>query len=221
MKKIPFIVLILLTCCGVTYADTLLNITGSDPFGFANQQVMVLGWNQTTNYTGVNISMPLEDLSTGGPISGVEGTVYLVNQIGTGTTTGNYVAAPVDVSGLTSSWSSRLLFSGLTLGPGNYYVVLFSTSVNDLSMSPEAASWPPVQTMGSGVALLGVGAALTATTFPPASDFGPLSPPNYAHLFIDITGTNVPVANVPEPSTMILFGSGLGALGLAAWRRRS
>jgi len=134
-------------------AANVFDVTGPAPFGFFSQEVSVIGWSQATTYTNVSITAPLRDISTGGPIGGVEGVVYLVNQIGPGTTAANNVAPPVSVSSLSATYSPVLLFSGLTLAPGNYYVVFASTNTAPLSMTP-AASNLEVVTPGVGESLL-------------------------------------------------------------------
>jgi hypothetical protein len=112
--------------------------------------VLVESWNQAALYNNVTITAPLEDNSNGGPIAGIEGTVYLTNQIGPGTTVANLVAPPVTVSGLTNTFTVRTLFTGLTLGPGTYYLTFRSTNSNPLSMSMEGSS-TPVITTGTGI----------------------------------------------------------------------
>ncbi len=75
-------------------AATIYGVTGPSPFGFANQNPVAIGWSQATEYRNVSISIPLADLVAGGPIGGAEGTIYLMNRVGPGTTTANEVAAP-------------------------------------------------------------------------------------------------------------------------------
>ncbi|MEJ2697314.1 MAG: hypothetical protein P8013_11775 [Candidatus Sulfobium sp.] len=187
----------LLVTVGVGHAANVLTITGPQPFGFYNQIVMVEGWSQTVTYSNVSITMPLVDQSVEGPIGGVEGTVYLVNQIGPGTTSANEVAPPVSVSGLTDTFALRTLFSGLTLPPGHYYVVLASTNSSPLSMSPEG-SGSPSGTPGVGVTELGSEAeSFSPAPYPPATDITPSAPGN---LFINVTGDLVAAGAVAVPA---------------------
>ena len=196
---------VFLATAGVGHAANVLTITGPAPFGFANQIVMVEAWSQSATYTNVSITLPLEDNSVGGPIGGVEGTVYLMNQIGPGTTSANEVVPPVSVSGLTNAFTLRTLFSGLTLPPGNYYVVLASTNSSPLSMSPEGSSTASV-TPGTGVTELGTGVqSFSPAPYPPASDLLPLSAPG--NVFITVTGDLVATGAVAVPA--------LDAIGLA------
>src|SRR5579862_305926 len=95
-----------LLCFSTAQAANLYNVTGASTFGFVNQHVMYMTWSQSVTYTNVSISVPLEDGSAGGPIAGTEGTMYLVNQIGPGTTAANNVAPPIPISGLTASFTT-------------------------------------------------------------------------------------------------------------------
>ena len=209
----------LLASSVTAHAATIFNVTGPTPFGFVNQSPAAEGWSQASTYTNVSITIPLADLSAGGPIPGVQGTVYLVNQIGPGTTAANNVAPPVQVSGLTASFTPQVLFSGLTLGPGNYYVVWVSTSLNDLSMSMEGSS-TATSTLGSGVTELGNSSSLLVpAAFPPAtSDLLPVSAPG--NFFITVSGTP---AATPVPTlasgNMIALTILLALLGMFVLRR--
>jgi hypothetical protein len=210
--------LVVLVTGALANAANVLNVTGPDSFGFANQIVQAEGWNQTVGYSNVTIVMPLADFSAGGPIGGVEGTVYLMNQIGPGTTAANEVAPPVTISGLTASFTPITLFTGLTLPPGNYYLVTHSTSAFDLSMSPEG-SGAVVVTPGVGVAPLGSGAESDAPApYPPATDMN-LSLPG--HLFVTVTGdlgAPVPTLGTVGLGALLLILAGAALLRL---RRRS
>src|ERR1700689_1855570 len=140
-------------------APNIIFTTGTSPFGFTGQPAFVMGWNQSLGYTNVTITAPLEDNTAAGPIGGTEGTVYLMNQVGPGTTTANQVAPPVLVSGLTNAFTTVTLFSGLSLPPGNYYLVLVPTNASPMSMSPEGASGGNV-TVTTGTAVSTPGAAV-------------------------------------------------------------
>src|SRR5271157_346356 len=183
---------------------TLVTVTGSAPFGF-NGTVTAAGFSLSTTSTGVSISAGMADLTTGGPLSGTEGTVYLVNQVGAGTTSANNIAPPVTVSGLTATFASRSLFAGLTLTPGNYYLVWVPTStVGGSSMTPEGASNPTV-TFGAGVTDLGstqIGGV--PAVFGPASNLTGFSTPD--NFFITVAGTEPAAANLINITGLTPFG---------------
>jgi hypothetical protein len=191
----------------------IITTTGTSPFSFTGQPAFVTSWNQTVGYTGVRINMSLVD-NTPTPLSGVEGTVYLTNQIGPGTTTANQIASPVQVSGLTASFSTVLLFSNLTLPPGNYYVTLVPTNTNPMSASPEGSSGANVSvTTGTSVTTLGAGVPSTVAAFPPASAVTLNTPGN---IFITVTGFLAP-SLTPAPSSMLLMLTVLAIAGAGLW----
>jgi hypothetical protein len=211
---------------GAAQADTLYEVGGPQPFGFVNQHVMTMSWSQSNTYTNVSISAPLADFSNGGPIGGTEGIVYLVNQIGPGTTMANDVAPPVLISGLTASFTTQQLWTGLTLPPGTYYLVFASVNNWPMSMSPQGSSTPS-PTIGPGVTpqnYNGLADFNAVDPFPPASAF--LVEPGLGNLVITVTGDPGPLP--PAPAAVPLLGTeGLAALalaaaalGLAAMRRR-
>ncbi len=211
MRKIA-LVFVLLMAPVAAHAVTIYDVTGPSPFGFANQTVLVEGWSQNALYNNVTITAPLEDNSSGGPIGGVEGTVYLKNRIGPGTTAANLVAPPVTVSGLTSTFTVRTLFTGLTLGPGSYYLTFRSTNSDPLSMSMEGSSTPTV-TVGPGVSDAGGDGQITPDPFPPATPVA-LTPPG--NLFVTVTGTLVSNFSAPaiSPAVLALLGLALVLVGL-------
>jgi len=194
---------VLIATSTAAHALTLLDITGTSTFSFGNSAVIVTGWVQTATYFNVAVKAPMVDNSVGGPIAGIEGVVYLVNKIGPGTTPANNVVPPVVVTGLTSSFATRTLFSGLTLPAGIYYVVWVPTNVLPLSMSPEGTLLPTIST-SPGVGWFGSAEALAAAPFPPASDFLPPAPP----IMITVTGDAAPTAMatpIPTLSAWSLF----------------
>ena len=184
-------------------AEIIYDVTGPSPFGFANQNPAAAGWSQTATFTNVTISAPLADLTAGAPLPGQQGTVYLMNQIGPGATAANEVAPPVHVSGLTSTFTPRVFFSGLTLGPGNYYIVWVSVSTDDLSMSMQG-SGSASSTLASGVTDLGNSSGSTPAGYPPATAaLVPVQPSN--NYFLTVSGTRSGVA-IPTLSTAGVAG---------------
>ena len=206
------LVFVLLMAPVAAHAATIYDVSGPGPFGFANQTVLVEGWNQNALYNNVTITAPLEDNSSGGPIAGVEGTVYLTNRIGPGTTVANLVAPPVTVSGLTNTFTVRTLFTGLTLGSGHYYLTFRSTNSNPLSMSMEGSSTPTVN-VGPGVSDIGGDGQITPDPFPPATPVT-ISPPG--NLFVSVTGTLVQNFAIPtiSPAMLALLGLALVLVGV-------
>ena len=195
-------------CAAVAQAANIPSLLGPKPFGFGGFPLFVQSWNQTTTYTNVSITMPLADLSTQ-PGAGVKGTVYLMRQIGVGTTTANEVVAPVSITGLTGASVTRTLFSGLTLAPGNSYMVLVPTSATPPSLSPFAASTPTVA-VGSGVTALGTASPTTTASYPSATNISVSLTEN--NLIINVTGDAAPVAQAKPVATPALNTTGLRLL---------
>ena len=192
----------------ITQAANIYTLSGPGLFGFSGFPLFVQSWSQTTTYTNVSITMPLADLSAP-PISGVQGTVYLMRQIGVGTTAASEVVAPVSITGLTGLSATRTLFSGLTLALGNYYVVLVPTTATPQSMSPFAASTVTLA-VGSGAAALGTAAPFTVAVYPPATDMAVSLTEN--NLIITVTGDAAGVAQSAPVATPSLSAAGLNLL---------
>ncbi|MGO9095807.1 MAG: hypothetical protein ACLQGV_11335 [Bryobacteraceae bacterium] len=196
MRARLFVVALVVAVCAVNAsAANLFTLTGTTQFGFSDT-AQVAAFSTTTLYTNVTIAMPLKDESSSGPIFGTEGTVYLTNAIGAGTTVGNQVAPPVTVTGLTTSFTPVTLWTGLTLPPGAYYVTVVSANPGpNLSLSASAAS-SGTQTITTGPGVSDVGSRVTSTVaaFPPASSFGGFNPPS--QIYITATGTPSPTGNM-------------------------
>lgn len=212
MRKALLVVFISLAV-GAAHAATIYDVTGPSPFGFANQTVLVEAWNQAAIYNNVTITAPLEDNSSGGPIGGIEGTVYLTTRIGPGTTAADLVAPPVNISGLTNTFTVRTLFTGLNLGPGTYYLTFKSTNSNPLSMSMEGASLPVITT-GPGVFPDGSDGQISSAAFPPATAVTLSQPGN---LFVNVSGTLIQNLAIPALSPVMLAMLAVG-LALVALR---
>lgn len=168
-------------------------------------QAIAMSWSQSLSYTGVDVQAVLLNASGGNATF----TAWLTDQIGPGTTN-----TPADViataSFVVASGTDGLvsIFSGLTLGPGTFFLVL----VSDVSSFVGAR-------VGGGTIVTDAGASLNPPLFassPPA--FAPSDTFN-AHTLgqnlFTVTG-NV----VPEPSTFVLAGLAFAAVGLRMRRAR-
>ena len=213
----PFVLVLALSASLPAGAATIYDVSGPSPFGFNNQNPVAIGWSSSLAYTHVSITIPLADLSAGGPMSGVEGAIYLMSQVGPATTSANEVAPPVSISGLTATFTPHLVFSGLTLGPGNYYIVFVSTQTGSLSNSMEGSS-TPVKTTGTGITEIGWLSGLTPAAYPPATTaLG--GTPEYANAFMTITGDPA-ATGIPMLSTVGLLAL-IVAIGVLAVYRRA
>jgi hypothetical protein len=93
-----------------------------------------VGWSQTGTYTNVSISADVNITGSPGdpPVKPTDtGHSFLTTQVGAGTTVANQIASGTFAG--TSDWASNphpnwiTLFTGLTLGPGTYYLTLDTT----------------------------------------------------------------------------------------------
>ena len=168
-------------------------------------QAVWVSWSQNISYDNVAITA---DLSSGS--QGATGTAYLTNAIGPGANssnllgTTNYSLQPSD-PGL----QNTSLFSGLTLGPGTYYVTLWSPCFFNCS----GGNWISAEdhshvTMGNGVTNNGgfVEHGINAS-FPPATDYTDANFGNFPlQSAYQVTGTAI--TSIPEPGTLggLTFG---------------
>jgi PEP-CTERM motif len=231
--KLGLLASALVTQSSYSFADTIVSVTDSATstnraslfLGGQYSNVVAVSWSQSqgTTFSNVTIDALLGSLDP----SFLSGTAYLMRQIGPGTTSASEVVAPVDFTAPFASGSgplpSTMLFSGLLLGPGAYYLVLSAPVGNQTDGSPLNWALPTVPAYtsgcngGIGCNSVFLGTSFDANTtlfpadpFPPASHFVPSDEPMYA-----VTGTFVPA--VPEPTTLSLFA--LGLVGLAMRRK--
>jgi len=206
----------LLAAVTVAQADNLLTATASGPaVPFGSTAVLVLAWSQEIPYANASITAPLVDTTPEGPIPGTQGVVYLMTSFGPGTTQADHVAPPVSVSGLKSFFEPRLLFSGLALDPGTYYLVWAPTTYSPhVSMSP-GTSMPTDVTTGPGVTFVGIGISDTVASFPPATD-APVGPSGFGSFIITITGEPLSGRPTPTPAPTPMAVPTLSAWGTLA-----
>ncbi|MBS1826130.1 MAG: hypothetical protein JST93_12480 [Acidobacteria bacterium] len=205
----------LAAACSLGYAGTIAAVVPTDVYGRAliaeGTGVYSAGWSQTGSYTNVSIRMALKDFGDVPEAGTVQ--AFLTNQIGAGTTqAANEVVAPVTVAFAAGHEGMLTLFTGLSLGPGNYYVTMTRVpSEVTFALVGEVSSPSPV--LDTGVAILGYGIAIGAP-----STYIPDMPQNWTFTAwaFDVTGDPV-VDGVPEPSNLWLLGSGLIPL---IWRMR-
>ncbi|MBI4902971.1 MAG: hypothetical protein HY820_05005 [Acidobacteria bacterium] len=190
-----------------------LNDPGSTVTGAA-----VVSWTQSVSYTNVSISAYL--FANVPALAGQpeQYKAYLTNIAGPGTTAANNIASPVTGAGIPfvapAPGSPTLLFSGLTLGPGNYLLTIQALNTSDGGLLWESKAGL-VPTVGAGVAYGALSLAMSDGSigqldagFAPASSFAQLSP-NGTVMF-EVSGDLV----APEPTNLLLCGAGFLALGL-------
>ena len=143
-------------------------------------------------------------------------TAWLTNKIGTGTTAANVLATTTGTPVVSGNYTA---FSGLSLSPGTYFLVLAAThQFNDVGWSWSSS---PTVTTAPGVTFRGQffnpgNTNDSWNVLPPSyTDFVALSTNN--PFLIQITGTAV-----PEPGTVVFMGMGIALLmGRRTLRRRA
>jgi hypothetical protein len=188
---------ILATATIAARADAIAGVTGGTLTNFQSNDPEGISWTQTGSYRDVTISAFLSSL--GG--SGGTGTIYLTDQIGLGTTVANQIAVTT-VSGLAfEPATATTLFSGLDLGPGTYYLITASNLGGDglaWNLYNGAAAIPGISGTNNFDEFANGEAA-----YPPASSFFSVGT---NELDFAVTGN---IAATPEPSSLILLGTGL------------
>ena len=197
MLSVPLAAGTIITTDGPVVGYDLLNGTFAE----------AAGWSQTGTYVNVTITVEIAP----GTGSGTSGTAYLTTQVGPGTTVAEQIAtAPFSATGAEFTPTLNTLFTGLTLGPGNYYLVLSAST---------SLGWAISTGFGSPVTDSGVSLILNASTFttPPAAYVPASIFDNPTGDFREFTASGTAV---PEPSPMALLSGALVLMALV-YRHRA
>jgi hypothetical protein len=181
-----------------------------------------VGWSQTGTYTNVSISADVNIVGSPGdpPIKPTDtGLSFLTTQVGLGTTVANQIASGTFAG--PSNWGANptpnwiTLFTGLTLGPGTYYLTLDTTGYGGGWRVDTTANSPA---LGPGVTPAGSRYGYCDNVSFPCGGYAPAmtigTDPPYV-LRVDVEGTQTPI-----PAALPLFAGGLGVIGLLARRRK-
>jgi len=195
-------------------ASTIVMVTGPfssnaaaaspDPFG--GYDYVAASWTQTTGYSDVSISF----LGTA-VFSAAAGVAYLTTSFGPGTTMADQIAsAPFDVP-FGSPSTNVLLFSGLDLGAGTYFLTIAADAGDEIGWN---ATNSPHVTTGAGASVnpgMGCFNGSSPAAYPPGTTGSCVA----FNLEYSVRGNS----SVPEPGTssMLLVSA---AAGLAFWGRR-
>ncbi|MBV9504937.1 MAG: hypothetical protein JO323_08025 [Acidobacteriia bacterium] len=182
--------------------------------------MVTTSWSESQAYTDVTITALVDSFDVGQSLTA---TAYLTTGIGPGTTVADEIAAaefsvPVDlpVCSMASCGAFVTLFSGLSLGPGDYFLTMGPpTGGGTVGWFP---ALNPTVIVDAGVIQGPCLAASTAAPFAPASAFGPsgLCGPNDV---MNFTVTGTAATPVPEPAAATLIG--LGSLFLILAKGKS
>ena len=201
------------------WGDTIVAEPGSNG-GFAGG-VFAASWTQTGFYDNVSISALLfGDYDD----EAITGTAWLTTEIGPSATPASQIATDT-ISGSGSGFQ-HTLFSGLSLGPGTYYTVISSSSGALMAGWMQTSNSTPMSDFGEtlGPSFVSFIGTVSIPDYAPSGTFsectgpagsGPVqlclsrSPSNASMLF-SVTGD--PIDPIPEPTTLLLLGSGLAGL---------
>lgn len=174
-----------------------------------------VSWTQTGSYTNESISARTQTTIA---FNQSTGTAYLLNSLGPGTTAANELAPPV---GFTTGPSPTPLFSGLTLGPGTYYLLI--DSVQGQAGWGQANYASLTEVLDSGVSnILQYQPSGAVAGFSPATAFTSYDPKTSGNAFaFAVTGDRAGAATgTPEPASFGITLAGAAAVLLARYGRR-
>jgi hypothetical protein len=192
-----------------------------------SSSIVSTSWSESKSYTDVSIAALVDSAIVGGTPTA---DAYLTTQIGPGTTTADEIArtrftVPValPVCSPASCGAMVTLFSGLSLGPGNYFVTMGPDPI-----SSGVVGWfpalDPTVVLDTGVSEGNSFIASGVASYPPASAFevytieiSPPFPPMIVDVAMNLTVTGTAAAPIPEPATATLMA--FGALFLLVSRR--
>jgi hypothetical protein len=207
--------LVLFAFSGSAYADTVVSvpkgINGAP--ALANNQFLEENWTSTVAFSDVTISAFVISVNP----ADTSAVAFLTTQVGPGATSAELVAQANLTLPVGLSSPELVLFSGLNLSPGTYYLTLATTDATDNEgwfngdlTSSSAVTAPGVTFNPPGFLAHTIDAA-----YAPGSTFSFTYKPGYA--FDVVSG----VSSVPEPFSLSLALTGvlLTAGTILAWRR--
>jgi hypothetical protein len=175
--------------------------------------VLGFSWTQTSAFDFVSIQAVVGEIAETGM-----GTVYLMRSVGPGTTVADEIAsATIDFPSAPGGNppGDTVLFNGLSIGPGTYYLVMLTPFSNSAS----GAYW----FAGSGLTE-GTGSTFNGSLTSIAGIIDPYAPAtNLAqlgvttNLLFSVTGRESTTAT-PEPSSAVLLFAGAALIGLRKFR---
>jgi len=174
-------------------------------------------WTQTGSYTNVSIGA---NLAINNGNSTGTGIAYLVTALGPSATLANLVATdPIMVTGNPGVNTMTSLFTGLSLGPGTYYLLINPTDVGLFDSLVWDGAGTPTQTLDTGVTQQADRVLSGTVATPPYDSANMATSASVDHIF-SVTGTAVAVTGTPEPGTIGMMALGLGGLGVFLRRKR-
>src|SRR5687767_14726667 len=119
--RCTFGILILATAWLASTASAEPIYVQAGPFdAVAGNTPYAVSWTQTDTWTDVQIALGLANIFG---VTNAEADVFLTTSIGPGTTQAAHEIAAATLISSASDFQTITAFSGLTLGPGTYYLV--------------------------------------------------------------------------------------------------
>lgn len=199
---------LLCATAALAFPGTVISVSGSGNVQLGG--ISAVSWSQSGSFSNVAVTAQMSNQSGIGQSLAFH--AYLTDAIGAGATVADEIAS----LGFTLSPGSNQtvnLFSGLSLGPGTYFLVISPDGGTTPVGGWAATTAAPTVTLGSGVtrnADRGSNGAIAS--YPPSTEIPLLTG---GSLLYSVTAVD---SAVPEPATTALIGAGLAIL---AFRRRS
>jgi len=220
---------------GAASANTVVSV-GNPDLNFVpglqvnEQEALSVSWTTTQAYRNVSISVPLGQGSAtyANPVY-----AFLTNQLGAGTTEANEIAHST-VQFTPANDPTVQVFRGLDLGPGTYYLTLWSPTMAgggwQFSQEPSivrdegvtiGASQYAYQYQGLDKQFGGYFDAPPSNLYIPAAFYMNTYPNEHLIFSVIAEGDNTHPATTPEPESICLLGVGCVLIGLFKISKRT
>lgn len=182
-------------------AGIIASVTGPSA-GASGNRVFAVSWTQTSSFDNVTVAADLFAV----PQAGVTATAWLTTAVGAGATVADQLA--------TTTVTSDTIFTGLSLSPNTYFLVI------SISSGAIAAGWNE-STSGTASISTAPGVTVGPSRFGTFLDFPSFGPSENLvantdfRLLFSVTNT----ATTPEPGSFLLFATGFLVLAVFGIRR--
>jgi len=192
----------------IALPGTVISVSGSNPGGVNMGGIGAVSWTQSGAFSGVSISAVMTNAFGGG--QSIAFHAFVTDAIGAGTTVADEIASTA--FSITPGFNQTVdLFSGLSLGPGTYFLVISPDAGASGAGGWSVTTASPTVTTGLGVtrnADRGSNGAIAL--YPPSSDIPVLTGGSLLY--------SVTASDVPEPGATTLIACGLAMLGIRRLR---
>lgn len=182
----------------------IVEVPGPSSGGSGNR-VFATSWTQTGTYSDVSISADLFGLDA----PNVTATAWLTTAIGPGASIADQLA--------TTTVNSDNLFSGLTLGPDSYFLVISISSGSSAAGWSSSSAPAPITAADVTIGSSFFGTFLDFPAFGPSASL--VAAPTVQFLY-RVEGVTDDQTAVPEPATLSLLGAAMVFMATGMARRR-